>query len=259
MPLERHCGEQDLHGCRLSSPTQRSHYSVTIARSLTVEQWVLQECCAQRTLATRRRMVKAAYELFCTHGYIGTTMAAVASRAGVAAPTVYYTFATKAALLDEALGAAIVGFDRWREPPGLTEGMAEILPWHSWWNTLLAAPTSAEALTVFVTNGCGILARVAPLMAAMHGRRRRPRSSRVRRAERQEPRRRVRRHPEGRRRQAARTTRRNPPRPGNRYRQRPVQPGGLPSILCPRLDATPLQRLFRLCSLCPTAASSLPL
>lgn len=124
---------------------------------------------AQRTLATRRRMVKAAYELFCTHGYIGTTMAAVASRAGVAAPTVYYTFATKAALLDEALGAAIVGFDRWREPPGLTEGMAEILPWHSWWNTLLAAPTSAEALTVFVTNGCGILARVAPLMAAMHG------------------------------------------------------------------------------------------
>ena len=32
-------------------------------------------------------------------------------------PTIYYTFGTKARLLDEALGAAIVGFDRWREPP----------------------------------------------------------------------------------------------------------------------------------------------
>ena len=124
---------------------------------------------AQRTLATRRRMVRAAYDLFCTQGYLGTTMAAVASRAGVAGPTLYYTFATKAALLGEALGAAIVGFDRWREPPAEITGMAEILPWHHWWDTLLAAPTSSTALAVFITNGCDILDRVAPLMPAMHG------------------------------------------------------------------------------------------
>ena len=124
---------------------------------------------AQRTLATRRRMVKAAYDLFCTQGYLGTTMAAVASRAGVAGPTVYYTFTTKAALLGEALGAAIVGFDRWHEPPAEIKGMAEILPWHHWWDTLLAAPTSSAALAVFITNGCEVLDRVAPLMPAMHG------------------------------------------------------------------------------------------
>ena len=39
------------------------------------------------------------------------------AQAGVAVPTVYYTFGTKAALLDESLGAAIGGFDRWPVPP----------------------------------------------------------------------------------------------------------------------------------------------
>jgi AcrR family transcriptional regulator len=56
-------------------------------------------------------MVKAAYKLFCSNGYLGTTINAVAKEAGVAVPTVYYTFGTKAALLAESMGAAIVGFD----------------------------------------------------------------------------------------------------------------------------------------------------
>jgi len=56
-------------------------------------------------------MVKAAYDLFCAHGYLGTTISAVAAEAGVAVPTIYYTFGTKAALFGDALGAAIVGFD----------------------------------------------------------------------------------------------------------------------------------------------------
>ena len=58
---------------------------------------------AERTLATRRRMVKAAYDLFCEVGYLGTTMTALADRADVATPTIYYTFGTKAALLEESL------------------------------------------------------------------------------------------------------------------------------------------------------------
>ncbi|MDX6242096.1 MAG: hypothetical protein QOG10_7038, partial [Kribbellaceae bacterium] len=36
-------------------------------------------------------MVKAAYELFCRNGYLGTTISGVAHEAGVAVPTVYYT------------------------------------------------------------------------------------------------------------------------------------------------------------------------
>lgn len=123
---------------------------------------------AERTLATRRRMVAAAYRLFCSNGYLGTTMNAIADQAGVAVQTLYYTFHTKAALLDEALGAAIVGFDSWQEPPPDPE-IAELLPWHAWWADFQAAPSSAEALHVFVTHGIEILERVGPLVTAMRG------------------------------------------------------------------------------------------
>lgn len=124
---------------------------------------------AQRALATRRRMVKAAYDLFCANGYLGTTVTAVAERAGVAVPTIYYTFSTKAALLSEALGAAIVGFDLWREPPPEPAVAAELLPWHPWWAGFQDAPTAAAALHIFVEHGAGTLNRVAPLVPAMHG------------------------------------------------------------------------------------------
>ena len=124
---------------------------------------------AERTLATRRRMVRAAYDLFCSNGYLGTTISAVAKEAGVAVPTVYYTFGTKAALLDESLGAAIAGFDRWPEPPSGPVEITELLPWHGWWAEFQAASTSAAALDIFVTHGVGILQRVGPLITAMHG------------------------------------------------------------------------------------------
>jgi AcrR family transcriptional regulator len=124
---------------------------------------------AERALATRRRMVRAAYDLFCRNGYLGTTINAVAEAAGVAVPTVYYTFGTKGALLSESLGAAIAGFDRWREPPREPIDMAELLGWHEWWADFEAAATAAEALDVFVTHGAAILRRVGPLVAALHG------------------------------------------------------------------------------------------
>ncbi len=123
---------------------------------------------AERALATRRRMVKSAYDLFCEVGYLGTTMAAVAERAEVATPTIYYTFGTKATLLGEALGAAIVGFDLWREPPPHPD-VADLMPWHAWWTTMLEAPTAHEALAVFVDAGAEILRRVGPLMPAVFG------------------------------------------------------------------------------------------
>lgn len=124
---------------------------------------------AERALATRRRMVRAAYDLFCQNGYLGTTINAVAEAAGVAVPTVYYTFGTKAALLSESLGAAIVGFDRWREPPREPIDMAEFLDWHEWWADFETAATAAEALDLFVTHGAAVLRRVGPLVAALHG------------------------------------------------------------------------------------------
>jgi AcrR family transcriptional regulator len=115
-------------------------------------------------------MVSAAYRSFCADGYHGTTMTAVADEAGVAVQTLDYTFGTKAALLGEAIGAAIIGFDRWERPPAepidITELLAALNPW---WAQAQAAATSRETLDVFLRHGIGILERVGPLIIAMHG------------------------------------------------------------------------------------------
>jgi AcrR family transcriptional regulator len=113
-------------------------------------------------------MVHAAYRQFCRQGYAGTTMNAIAEEAGVAVQTLYFTFHSKAALLSEALGGAILGFDQWRQPPADPD-ITELLPWHTWWPRFQAAPSSVEALAVFVDNGMDILERVGPLVAALRG------------------------------------------------------------------------------------------
>jgi AcrR family transcriptional regulator len=113
-------------------------------------------------------MVRAAYDLFCDRGYLGTTISEVANKADVAVPTIYYTFGTKAALLGESLGAAIVGFDRWREPPH-DPATIDLLLSHQWWAEFQAAPTAEAAFDIFMSHGVGILERVSPLVAALQG------------------------------------------------------------------------------------------
>ena len=49
----------------------------------------------ERAEDTRERIVTAARQLFATHGVDGATVAAIASQAGVAEPTVYATFGSK--------------------------------------------------------------------------------------------------------------------------------------------------------------------
>ena len=127
------------------------------------------ETRAERALVTRRRMVAAAYRLFCDKGYLGTTMTAVAADADVAVQTLYYTFHTKAELLGEALGAAVVGFDNWFEPPRepvAIEDLTRLLPW---WDAFASAPSSNAALKIFVHHGVDVLARVGPLLTATYG------------------------------------------------------------------------------------------
>jgi AcrR family transcriptional regulator len=124
---------------------------------------------AERALVTRRRMISSAYDIFSTEGYLGTTITAVAERAGVAVPTVYYTFGTKTALLGETLGAAILGFDRWRQPPPEPFEINDLLPVHGWWADLVAAGTAVDALDIFVRHGTDILQRVSPLLPSLHG------------------------------------------------------------------------------------------
>ena len=112
----------------------------------------------ERSLATRRRMVGAAYRLFCEKGYVATTMEAIAREADVAVPTLYFTFRTKGAILSEALGAAVMGLD---EPVG-----PEDAPWY---RAFEAEPDPRRALKILVENVALILSRVAPLTTAIHG------------------------------------------------------------------------------------------
>ena len=61
---------------------------------------------AEQADGTRRRILAAARELFLTHGYAGTTVAAVARAAGVAPDTVYVTLGGKQGLLEGVLSLA---------------------------------------------------------------------------------------------------------------------------------------------------------
>lgn len=63
---------------------------------------------AQRT---RRAIVAAAGDLFVAKGYAATSLAEVAVVAGVARPTVFATFGSKAALLRQVLDEALAGDD----------------------------------------------------------------------------------------------------------------------------------------------------
>src|SRR5690242_14834032 len=64
---------------------------------------------ARQAAQTRADIVAAATRLFCSEGWIGTTIARVAREADVAPETVYSAFGTKAALLRAAVDAAVVG------------------------------------------------------------------------------------------------------------------------------------------------------
>ena len=64
---------------------------------------------ALQAAQTRRDVLAAATELFASSGWAGTTLAAIAARAGVAVETVYSGFGSKKALLRAAMDVAVVG------------------------------------------------------------------------------------------------------------------------------------------------------
>src|SRR5687767_8230835 len=64
---------------------------------------------AAKAAATRARMLAAARSLFVARGYTATTMRSIADEAGVAVQTMYFTFATKRAVLSELLDLEVAG------------------------------------------------------------------------------------------------------------------------------------------------------
>jgi AcrR family transcriptional regulator len=60
---------------------------------------------AERSRATRSRIIEAATPLFVRDGYLETTMSGIAKAAGVAVQTLYLSFGSKVAVLEAALDA----------------------------------------------------------------------------------------------------------------------------------------------------------
>jgi AcrR family transcriptional regulator len=106
----------------------------------------------ERARATRLRITKAAYTLFCERGFAGTTMVDIAEAAGVAVQTVYFTFHTKSELLSRAYDFAVLGEDEPLPP--------EKQPWYA---KMTAEPNVTKALRHLVEGVGAILRRATPL------------------------------------------------------------------------------------------------
>jgi len=75
---------------------------------------------ATRKEATQARILRASMDLFATRGFEGTSISAIASRAGVSRGAVFWHFGSKAALFKEACVRFFVPF--WREFEKSLEG-----------------------------------------------------------------------------------------------------------------------------------------
>lgn len=112
---------------------------------------------AAQAQATRRRLLETARRLFVERGYAGTTVAAVATEAGVAPETVYLTVRGKRGLLEGVVEAAIS--DESGRPVQQQRVFAD----------LERLPTPRARLHAYVTACCELLARTSPVHAVIRG------------------------------------------------------------------------------------------
>jgi AcrR family transcriptional regulator len=103
-----------------------------------------------KAAATRARMLRAAYDLFCEQGFKATTMEAIAQRAGVAVQTLYFAFRTKDALLQQVHDWTVLGDDP--TPP----------PLQAWYLAAVAEADAGRSLELIAHGLVTINARVAP-------------------------------------------------------------------------------------------------
>jgi AcrR family transcriptional regulator len=105
---------------------------------------------------TRQAIVEAAAGLFVTHGYAATSLADIAAAAGVARPTVFAAFGSKAAVLRQALDQALAGDD---EPVPVAD--------RPWFRPVWQADTPALVLDAYAAVCTVIGARAAPIIEAV--------------------------------------------------------------------------------------------
>jgi len=112
---------------------------------------------ADKARQTRRRLLGAARNRFIERGYAATTMEQIASDAGVAVQTVYYTFGTKGRLLTEVVDLTAAGTD---------EGVPPMQ--RAWAQEMLATHSAQRALALAVEHGTAIYDRVAHLWPSVN-------------------------------------------------------------------------------------------
>jgi AcrR family transcriptional regulator len=110
----------------------------------------------EKSRQTRRRILRAAHELFVEQGYGATTLQGVAERAGVAVQTIYFAFGNKPSLLKELVDVTIAGDD---EPVPTMQ--------RPWFLDALAAGTAEEQLRAHVRGTCDVLRRVATIIEVL--------------------------------------------------------------------------------------------
>jgi AcrR family transcriptional regulator len=107
---------------------------------------------------TRLAVLEAARALFVEHGYVATTIPAIARAAGVSAETIYAVFGTKKAVLSELVDVSIAGGGE--APPVLEQ---------DWVREIRDEPDPRRRLSIMARNGRAILERRAPIDEVVRG------------------------------------------------------------------------------------------
>jgi AcrR family transcriptional regulator len=110
----------------------------------------------EKARATERRVLAAAAELLLTEGWAGTSMAAIATRAGVSPTLLYKSFGTKVALAKRLYDVTLVGDD---EPVPLS-ARPEIA-------AIAAEPDPRRKIAGYVRLALTVVRRVGPLTARL--------------------------------------------------------------------------------------------
>ena len=105
---------------------------------------------------TRQRVIDSATEVFLERGYAATTVREIATRAGVAVPTVELLFGTKPRLLKAAIDVLIAGDD---EPVAVLD--------RDWATTVVEATSVDELLSIAAAVVAAAQVRSAGLVLAV--------------------------------------------------------------------------------------------
>ncbi len=106
----------------------------------------------EQARSTRRAVLDAARGLFIDHGFVSTTVEAIAARATTSTATVYATFANKRSILSALVDTSIAGDD---EPIPIIQ--------RPWVGEMRGEPDLHRRIGILARNGRLILERRAPI------------------------------------------------------------------------------------------------